>query len=43
MGSNALTDDQYLPDFSAKVMGKAKILRIAREDYRKALSPVIRH
>jgi len=28
LGSQALTDDNFIPDFSAKVIGSAKILRI---------------
>jgi len=38
MGIECLTNDYYKPDFSAKIIGKAKLLRITREDYRKALS-----
>lgn len=34
MGSECLINDNYIPDFSAKVIGNAKLLQISREDYR---------
>ena len=37
MGVECLTNDRYVPDFSAKVIGHAKLLKISREDYRRAL------
>ena len=39
-GMDSLTNDNYLPDFSARVSGHAKLLRISRIDYRKAISSV---
>jgi len=38
MGVDCLTNNNYIPDFSAKVIGKAKLLKITREEYKKALS-----
>ena len=38
MGVECLTNDNYVPDFSAKVIGKTKLLKISRVEYRKALS-----
>ena len=35
MGVDCLTNDNYVPDFSAKVIGKAKLLKITRQEYRK--------
>lgn len=40
MGVESLTNDTYVPDFSAKVIGKTKLLKITREEYRKALSHI---
>ena len=40
MGVDCLTNDNYVPDFSAKVIGKVKLLKITREDYRKSLSHI---
>ena len=40
MGSECLTNDNYIPDFSAKVIGNAKLLQISREDYRQAISHI---
>ena len=40
MGVECLLNDTYLPDFSAKVIGKAKLLKISRNDYRKCLTHV---
>ena len=40
MGVDCLTNDNYVPDFSAKVIGRAKLLKITREDYRKSLSHI---
>ena len=37
MGTDCLLNDNYIPDFSAKVIGKTRLLKITREDYRKAL------
>lgn len=37
LGEQCLTDPKYLPDFSCKVLGKARLLRISREDYVKAV------
>ena len=37
MGTECLTNDYYKPDFSAKVIGKAKLLKINRVAYRKSL------
>ena len=34
MGTECLLNDSYVPDFSAKVIGNAKLLQISREDYR---------
>ena len=38
MGVECLTTDTYVPDFSAKVIGHAKLLQISRKDYRKAMA-----
>jgi hypothetical protein len=38
MGVECLTNDNYVPDFSAKVIGKTKLLKISRVEYRKALA-----
>ena len=38
MGVECITMDTYVPDFSAKVIGSAKLLKISREDYRRALA-----
>lgn len=35
-GEESITDRSYLPDYSAKVLGHTKLLRISREDYQKA-------
>lgn len=40
MGSECLTNDNYIPDFSAKVIGNAKLLQISREDYRQAITHI---
>ena len=40
MGVECLLNDNYIPDFSAKIIGKAKLLKIKREDYRKCLSHI---
>lgn len=34
IGVDALINDDYKPDFSAKVIGKARILKITRKLYR---------
>jgi len=34
MGVEALTNDDYIPDFSAKVIDSARMLRITRKQYR---------
>ena len=38
MGVEAITQDNFIPDFSAKIIGKAKLLKITRDDYRKKLA-----
>mmetsp|Transcript_47293 Transcript_47293/g.34578 ORF Transcript_47293/g.34578 Transcript_47293/m.34578 type:complete len:132 (+) Transcript_47293:1174-1569(+) len=40
LGSEALTNDRYAPDFSAKAIEKTRLIRIKRLDYRKALFAV---
>jgi len=40
MGIDCLTNDNYIPDFSAKVLGKTKLLKITRSEYRKALGHI---
>jgi len=37
IGMECLVDPDYVPDFSSKIMGKTKILRISRDDYLKAI------
>ena len=40
LGIDAITtppDTEYVPDFSAKVINKARLLRIKRSDYQKIL------
>mmetsp|Transcript_8750 Transcript_8750/g.14840 ORF Transcript_8750/g.14840 Transcript_8750/m.14840 type:complete len:90 (+) Transcript_8750:878-1147(+) len=41
MGVDCLTNDAYVPDFSAKIIGKTRLLKITREDYRVSMSHVI--
>ena len=36
IGEACLTDRHYVPDFSCKVLGKTRLLRISREDFVKA-------
>lgn len=36
IGEQCLTDPEYIPDYSCKVLGNSKILRISRDDYLKA-------
>jgi len=43
MGVECLSNDNYVPDFSAKIIGKAKLLKISREDYRRSLGHVKNH
>ena len=38
LSAEAMTRDDYVPDFSAKVIEQARILRIRRSDYRRAIS-----
>ena len=38
MGVECLTTDNYTPDFSAKIIGRAKLLKITRQDYIKSLN-----
>lgn len=40
MGIDCILNDNYVPDFSAKIIGKAKLLKISREDYRRCMSHV---
>lgn len=40
MGVECLTNDNYVPDFSAKIIGKAKLLKIKRVDYKKQASNI---
>ena len=40
MGIDCLTNDNYVPDFSAKILGKTKLLKITRIEYRKALGHI---
>ena len=40
LGAESLSRDDYRPDFSAKVMESARILRITRTKYRKAISSI---
>jgi len=40
MGVECLTNDKYVPDFSAKIIGKAKLLKVSREDYRRSMGHV---
>ena len=37
MGTDCLINDNYIPDFSAKVLGKTRLLKITRSDFRKSL------
>lgn len=41
LGADALINDQYSPDFSAKVIEKARLLKINRLAYRKAISSIV--
>ena len=38
LGSETLTTDIYIPDFSAKVINYAKLIKIRRVDYLNAVS-----
>ena len=38
LGTEALTRDDYRPDFSAKVIDQARLLKITRSQYRQAIS-----
>lgn len=40
MGVECLMNDNYVPDFTAKCIGEVKLLKITREDYRRALGHV---
>ena len=40
MGVESITNDNYVPDFSAKIIGKAKLLKISRADYRKKIADI---
>ena len=40
LGAEALVRDDYRPDFSAKVIEQARILKITRVEYRKAISSI---
>ena len=40
MGVDCLSNDAYVPDFSAKIIGKTKLLKINRQEYRKAISHI---
>jgi len=40
LGVDALLNDNFKPDFSAKAVEKTRLLRIKRVDYRKAISSV---
>lgn len=39
-GVDALLNDSYKPDFSAKAITRTRVLKINRIDYRKAISNV---
>ena len=38
LGEQCLVNQKYVPDFSSKILGKTKLLRISREDYLKAMT-----
>ena len=40
MGVESITNDNFVPDFSAKIIGKAKLLKISRADYRKKIADI---
>ena len=40
LGQDALVRDDYVPDFSAKVVDHARILKITRSQYRAAISSI---
>jgi len=40
LGQDALTHDDFIPDYSAKVIGAAVLLKISRLEYRQAISQV---
>ncbi len=40
LGVDAILNEHYKPDFSAKVINKAKILKITRTKYMKAISNI---
>jgi hypothetical protein len=39
-GLESLTNDQYVPDFTARVSKYARVLKIKRIDYLKAISSI---
>mmetsp|Transcript_22338 Transcript_22338/g.34589 ORF Transcript_22338/g.34589 Transcript_22338/m.34589 type:complete len:110 (+) Transcript_22338:1662-1991(+) len=40
MGVECMLNDDYVPDFSAKVMGKTRLLKITKENYRSMMSHI---
>lgn len=38
MGADCLSNDHYVPDFSAKIIGRTRLLKISRTDYRMAMA-----
>ena len=36
MGEQCITNEDYVPDFSAKVIGKTRLLRVSKQDYNAA-------
>jgi len=38
LGDQAIQNDGFVPDFSAKVSKEARLLKITREEYRRAIS-----
>jgi hypothetical protein len=40
LGESSLIEDNYTPDFSAKVINQARLLKISRVNYRKIISSI---
>ncbi len=38
LGWRAISQEKYIPDFSAKVIGESRLLRISRDLYKKVFS-----
>jgi CRP-like cAMP-binding protein len=41
LGAEALQNEYFVPDFSAKVIKEARLLKITREEFRRAISGLL--